>query len=235
MNAKKDLTNEIRTLKGSINSDLDVKIVELAIKREEKKTSVFQNPLIISIFSALVGLTGLILGKIEDSRIQANQQKVKFESDLILQTVNVQEPKTKLQNLEFIMRLGLLRNGQLRDSVSRLIAYASKDTLARDSLFKYTISNTSVNLQGAEKWDSAGFDALFNRDVIGAIEAFNKAEQSFSGYHMAYDIWFYLRKHKDELLKGSDADWKNTYEVILKQYSWRMDDAVKQKLRESIR
>ena len=81
------------------------------MRRKKASKNVFRNPVIIAIFSSALGVLGIIAGKIWDSTIQATQQKNKLESDLILQSVNVDDPDARLHNLEFIMRLGLISQG----------------------------------------------------------------------------------------------------------------------------
>lgn len=78
-------------------------------------------------------------------------------------------------------------------------------------------------------WEREGFEALLHKDVQAAITAFNKSEQAQHGFHMVYDIWYFLRKQKAVLQAGDDEAWKNCYRTILSQYSWRMPADIKER------
>ena len=83
-------------------------------------------------------------------------------------------------------------------------------------------------------WERKGFEALLNKDVQAAITAFNNSEKSHNGFHMVYDIWFYLRKQKTVLQTGDDAAWKNCYRAILTQYSWGMPKSIQAEFKKRI-
>lgn len=85
----------------------------------------------------------------------------------------------------------------------------------------------------AAKYEMLGFDALFQRNLDNAIDAFNNSEQRYHGYHGVYDIWFYLRSHREKLASPSnETAWKQAYKDILKRFPWGMPDDVKQKLED---
>ena len=75
--------------------------------------------------------------------------------------------------------------------MAELINTAKKDTVARDSLLKFT-PPANTNQNAAAKWERDGFTALFKKDIDGAINAFNSAQQSQNGYRMVYEIGRHL-------------------------------------------
>ena len=88
---------------------------------------------------------------------------------------------------------------------------------------------------GAAKFERQGFGFLLQRDVEGAITAFNNAEQNITGYHMVYDIWNYLRDRENRSALSdskNDAAWKKAYTDILRNFSWKMPADIKDKMNE---
>lgn len=139
----------------------------------------------------------------------------------------------------------LLAEARRLDSMSKLPKYQD-DSVLKEQLAINTqkIQNLSRDLNtsswsttktddGAEKFEREGFEFLLQKNVEGAITAFNNAEQKTTGYHMVYDIWNYLRKNKAAL---SDANnntaWKNAYTDILKNFSWKMPADIQDKMIE---
>jgi hypothetical protein len=89
-----------------------------------------------------------------------------------------------------------------------------------------------ANLELAKKYELEGFNYLLQRDVNNAILSFRKSENSYNGFHMVYDIAFYLDKNKIKLSDRNSEFWKEVYLIILKDYSWKMPDEIKAKLVE---
>ena len=131
------------------------------------------------------------------------------------------------------------------DSLSKLPKYqndsALKEQLAINTQKIQTLSKdlstsswSAIKADdGASKFERQGFESLFQRDVDGAIAAFNNAEQNTNGYHMVYDIWNYLRKNKPGLSNAAnDAAWKKAYTDILNDFSWKMPADIKDKMNE---
>lgn len=94
------------------------------------------------------------------------------------------------------------------------------------------ISKAQNNISLAKSYEKQGFAALVNKDLDKAIECFTKSENSYNGFHMAYDIGFYLSKNPNKVkLQARDIQaWKNVYQKILKDYSWRMPEDAKAQL-----
>jgi hypothetical protein len=93
-------------------------------------------------------------------------------------------------------------------------------------------SKQNSNEEKAQKFESEGFAYLLEKDVDNAIVSFRKSENSSNGYHMAYDIAFYLDRNRSKLSDKNAAFWKESYRKLLTDYSWKMPKDVKEKLRE---
>lgn len=100
------------------------------------------------------------------------------------------------------------------------------------SFEKITKAQNNVSL--AKSYEKQGFAALVGKDLDKAIKCFIKSENSYNGFHMAYDIGFYLSKNPNKAkLQARDAQqWKLVYQKILQDYSWRMPDNVKNQLQQ---
>ncbi|MBS0030694.1 hypothetical protein ACTJJ0_24535 [Chitinophaga sp. 22321] len=141
-------------------------------------------------------------------------------------------------NKDYIIYNALKAKRELVEQ-SKLPAAEKADSLTK---IDAKIQKINVSLQGtarpdntAMEWEYKGFQALLNKDISGAIIAFNNSEQAINGFHMVYDIWFYLRKHKDEFLTGDDAKWIQFYGILLKDYQYGMPKEVKEQLKEKLR
>lgn len=87
------------------------------------------------------------------------------------------------------------------------------------------------NFQLAEQYESAGYDALLNKDISEAIKNFKLSEDYYNGYHQVYEIYLYLLKKKKQLANSTLEEWKSVYIDILNKYSWKMPDEYKNKLK----
>ena len=85
----------------------------------------------------------------------------------------------------------------------------------------------SHNIELATEWEANGFDFLIKKDVVSAIDAFKKSEESFHGFHSVHEIYLYLSRNKLVLNNQDSKGWKKVYREILKRYSWRMPEEQK--------
>ena len=85
----------------------------------------------------------------------------------------------------------------------------------------------SHNIELATEWEANGFDFLIKKDVVSAIDAFKKSEESFHGFHSVHEIYLYLSRNKLVLNNQDSKGWKKVYHEILKRYSWKMPEEQK--------
>ncbi len=85
----------------------------------------------------------------------------------------------------------------------------------------------SHNIELATEWEANGFDFLIKKDVVSAIDAFKKSEESFHGFHSVHEIYLYLSRNKLVLNNQDSKGWKKVYREILKRYSWKMPEEQK--------
>lgn len=172
---------------------------------------------------------------------------------LTYQTFTLNERKKVLKNeiieLENIKQK-LTNEAKIKDTIiniqENIISKSSDSTTVKKGeqlkiKFNEPISNhftvtkkEDANLDLAKKYELEGFKYLLKRDVNNAISSFRKSENSYNGFHMVYDIAFYLNKNKNKLSDSDSEFWKEVYLIILKDYSWKMPDDIKVELEEII-
>ena len=72
------------------------------------------------------------------------------------------------------------------------------------------------NVESAKAHELAGFKALAEKDIDGAISSFTMSENSYNSYHASYDIANYLRKRKDHA--SEPGFWKTTYQYVIANF-----------------
>ena len=94
-----------------------------------------------------------------------------------------------------------------------------------------------INDTGASRADRAeaaerrGFEALIDRDVDRALEAFDEAWSIWPDYHNVSEIRQLLRDWQGRLSDPASSAWPQLYREIVARYSWGMPSD----LREAIR
>lgn len=86
---------------------------------------------------------------------------------------------------------------------------------------------SSHNIELASEWELKGFDFLIKKDIVSAINAFKKSEESFNGFHSVHEIYLYLLRNKMILNNQNSKGWNKVYREILKKYSWKMPEEQK--------
>lgn len=84
----------------------------------------------------------------------------------------------------------------------------------------------SSKYTAAVTYEEEAFNSLLEKDIRGAVAAFNKSETVYNGFHNAYDIEQLLLKNPPE----TDAEWNAIYQKILNEYSWKLPTWAKAKL-----
>ena len=128
----------------------------------------------------------------------------------------------KIEQLEEPTRLSDQKREQLQQEVEKIdeeLTPTFDKTLSRD-------------YDAAISWEKLGFQRLYERDLEGAIQAFNNSERSYNTFHQVYDIARYLRSKRSDSEDQDDQFWKEVYQTILRDYPWRMTEETKTKLRQ---
>ena len=94
------------------------------------------------------------------------------------------------------------------------------------------LKNNNKDIVMAKRFEDDGFNFLVNKDIDNAIKSFTKSENSLNGYNMVYDIAFYLKKNRNDLLNNDTDSWKTLYTTLQSKYSYRMPEKYKSKFAE---
>ncbi|MHB1106205.1 MAG: hypothetical protein ACYCZ2_07570 [Lutibacter sp.] len=170
---------------------------------------------------------------------------------LTVQTFNLNERKNVLNNeiaeLESI-KIRLTNEAKTKNTIINLqdkIISQSSDTVTvkkgielrksiNEPIAEHFVVTKKENssLEQAQIFEMNGFRYLLERDIINAIIAFRKSENSYNGFHQVYEIVVYLEKNRSKLSNENSELWREVYLTLLKDYSWRMPKDIKEKLTE---
>lgn len=90
-----------------------------------------------------------------------------------------------------------------------------------------TIKNEeSTKSDEAKKYEREGFTYLFDKNLTSAMASFQKAEDSYNGYHSVYEIKMYLSR-----LKNDNLNWKTVYTKILNDLNYKLPIDIIEKLK----
>lgn len=143
--------------------------------------------------------------------------------------------KAKLDNLyqkDTLSKGELKTYEKLQKEKNEIDFQLSKDIKLPPSFIEGGVGLKSSNkdLKAAQKWEEIGFDLLIKKDMVGAIEAFDKSENSYPTYHQVYEISNYLKKFLEKTGKDIlDSSWKEIYKIIQDKYSYGMPINYKEK------
>ena len=97
-------------------------------------------------------------------------------------------------------------------------------TLSREfNLAVQGISQTRSKTERVKTLERSGFLALLDRDINGAITAFDNAHKIWPDYHNVAELKRLLLSKQRRLADRKSTEWKKLYQVIVEKYSWGMD------------
>jgi hypothetical protein len=99
--------------------------------------------------------------------------------------------------------------------------------ISKESPIISTSSVKESDLKIAASWEKKGFYFLLNKDIENAINAFHECEKTYNSYHMAYEISNYLVKKRSELINPYSTEWKNTFQQMAQNFSYKMPFDIK--------
>jgi hypothetical protein len=103
-------------------AELDLKRLEIETKIESERRSrtfVF-SPQATALLAGLFAIFGTIIGSYIQGRSNAESERQKFESSLIIKAIETGDPKKAAHNLSFLLRAGFLHdsNGQIASVIA---------------------------------------------------------------------------------------------------------------------
>jgi Putative peptidoglycan binding domain len=146
-----------------IKNEFDLKVAEHVLRLEEFKTKLqserrniwFTSPLLITFLSAFFGLMGTAVGAALQGYWNTKLERQKFESTLVLKSLEATDKNEIAKNLKFMVDAGLISNldrekiTSLANDPSRLPIYFPSTGLtvreAKTILKKYGFYNGEIN------------------------------------------------------------------------------------------
>lgn len=112
-----------------------------------------------------------------------------------------------------------------------------KDTDDVDNSIKLQFQNNNIGAasreEQAEKLEREALFFLLDKDIDQAIEKLEKCEEIFPGYHSVYEVLRLLKKDRESLSDEASPLWQELYLRILENFSWKLPESIKKKLREA--
>jgi len=82
--------------------------------------------------------------------------------------------------------------------------------------------------------EQRGFEALLERDLTTAIQAFEEAKAVWPDYHNVAELLALLEERRTNLASGGDKGWRKLYRIILTRYSWGLPEDLRPRLRAEV-
>lgn len=166
---------------------------------------------------------------IDSSMVAIHREKIKsvFEELKAVKERKDQLSKANIYNSDITRYVALLSflNG------------TSKDISSADTTFVSTVGDIKSridniqkenNLDEALKYETKGFEYLFDKKIPEAITAFKNSEENYPQLHSTTEIIDYLNT-----IDPGEANWKTIYSTILKRYNWKLSDKIIARLKEN--
>lgn len=101
------------------------------------------------------------------------------------------------------------------------------------------IENKSAGLDNiyvsASEWESKGLNSLLDKDVEGALEAFQNAYEIYPTFHNVYEIKNLINSKKEKLKNERAVEWNELMKIIYEKYSWGIPSSTKTKIKATIK
>jgi len=79
-------------------------------------------------------------------------------------------------------------------------------------------TDDGIDRAGAREAERLGFERIRQRDIEGAIEAFNRAEQLWPTYHWVYEIGRLLTQNREILSDPNAGQWTEILKTLILKY-----------------
>lgn len=93
------------------------------------------------------------------------------------------------------------------------------------------VSQSRTKAQRAKALERSGILAILDRDIDGALEAFDNAHEVWPDYHNVSEIRHWLTSRQEKLRDRDSPYWQRLYRTIVDKYSWGLDQDLLTKLR----
>ena len=104
---------------------------------------------------------------------------------------------------------------------------------ATPSAAKPVKQTTETRAEPVVALERQGFEAILERDIDAALDAFTEARRLWPDYHNVAEIQRYLAQLQKSRPSLEPSDWVNINRTILTEYSWGMPPDIRAELRAS--
>ncbi|MEW6427911.1 MAG: DUF4019 domain-containing protein [Thermodesulfobacteriota bacterium] len=109
--------------KGVRERELNLREAEIEIARQESTSSQWRNPLVLAIFAAAIAAAGNAVVAVVNGNLQRDLEDQKSEQTRILEVIKVGgNPDKAAENLDFLLKAGLIRNPVQVNTLSKFLA-----------------------------------------------------------------------------------------------------------------
>jgi len=106
-----------------------------------------------------------------------------------------------------------------------------------DNSIKLQFQNNNIGsgsrLEQAAKLEQEALNFLLDKNIDQAIVTLENCEELLPGYHSVYEVMMLLKRQREILSDKTSPLWQEVYKQILDNFSWRLPESIKKKLRES--
>lgn len=205
-----------------IEGDLRLRSEELALRREEfehkrRQESKWINasPLMITIISGIIGLTGAGIANFYQSRANLQLEREKSQSSLILKAIETGNPEDAAKNLLFLVRMGLVSDSSGKiAALQRSPGDAPVLPASPSALVPRTASSRELFFQGYRE----RLGVLTPDGVIALSQLFTFVEQEKSisdvrqvAYILATLRWETANSYRPTTTRGWEHDFAERY------------------------
>jgi hypothetical protein len=159
----------IENLKKDISNEFDLQIADLYFRQlnQNKTTNTFSSPLFAIFLSAFFAIAGTIIGAWLQGQSNLQLERQKYESSIVLKMVDAKTKKEAIENLQFAINLGLIKDDSLRNNIQRAIADSSirniLTSLAYNAALDDSFARKVSEIAHSKNQDSTTLDNLKKR------------------------------------------------------------------------
>ncbi len=169
--------------------------------------------------------------KLTESVIQLGQRTVAVnvlrDALFRLNEMNINHNNTQVDSVTSGLFRKILKVAETIALADKTKAEAQQVEAEADKINANNELMKTVNLADIER---KGYDFILNKDLQNATSAFLKLEELSPKYKSAYEISGFLKNFNSKTIK--ESDWKNIFDRVAKEYSWKMPEDIKQKMED---
>jgi len=159
------------------------------------------------------------MAEIEDLRLLLEAQQAALDAEAAPELRA--DIETKLQSLE----------SNLSREIARVQVEQQALQAAPPAQRQITVEAEGNRASRAAAAERRGFEALLDREVRTALQAFEEARAIWPDYHNVAEIARLLDRQREQLDSPDSPAWPQLYREILTRYSWGLPEDIRAEIR----